>query len=293
VRVVALSAEPSLAAALNMSDDWEVVYADDPEHAAEVVAGTNVVLIGGGTEEGLRLAESLRSLGVTIPTVVVGDEPAPQGARHPVLTRPFTLDELHMSIERAVMGSQQSAPTIPQREDAPVEQPAPPKQPSAIPERAAPPREVEAAPPPPVRAESQRTSDSLEKPHAPAEQAPIPVPPRRHAEATGRGLLRRRAKGIETPAEDPLTIRLRAANETLGEVEAALDELPMLADLTQLTAALLKEVMDLLWPQTAAIYLPSPDGFRVWASHGFSQVEKTMPVQSHQPLFVDLLVRHE
>src|SRR5207253_10471239 len=108
MRVVALRAEPSLAAALNMTTDWEVVYADDPEQAAQVIAGANVVLIGGGTEEGLRLAESVRTLGITIPAVVVGDTPVSGTERYPVLTPPFTLDELLAVVVRAVAGSAQS-----------------------------------------------------------------------------------------------------------------------------------------------------------------------------------------
>src|SRR5439155_4888764 len=107
-----LRAEPSLAAALNMSSDWEVVYADNPEQAAQVIAGANVVLIGGGTEEGLRLAESVRTLGITIPAVVVGDTPPSGTERHPVLTPPFTLDELHTAVARAVSGAEQSAPLV-------------------------------------------------------------------------------------------------------------------------------------------------------------------------------------
>src|SRR5438552_4817772 len=94
MRIVALGAEPSLAAALNMTD-WDVAYATEPEQAAEVVAGADLVLIGGGTEEGLRLAEDVHELGVTIAMLIVGDTPSPETARHPVLLRPFTLDELH------------------------------------------------------------------------------------------------------------------------------------------------------------------------------------------------------
>jgi transcriptional regulator with GAF, ATPase, and Fis domain len=104
--------------------------------------------------------------------------------------------------------------------------------------------------------------------------------------------LRRRPKYAE-PKENAVSDRLRAAFDSLSAVEAAIAELPVLTDLQGLTEALMGEVVDLLTPQTAAIYLPSPDGFRVWASHGFSNVEKTMAVQTHQPLFADLLVRHE
>ncbi len=90
-----------------------------------------------------------------------------------------------------------------------------------------------------------------------------------------------------------MTVTLRGAYEGARSVEKAIESLPVLADLAGLTQALLREVMDLLTPETAGIYLPAPDGFRVWASHSFSNVEKTMAIQSHQPLFADLIVRHE
>lgn len=297
MRIVAVGAEPSLAAALNMNDDWEVVFADDPEQAALDIAGTNVVLVGGGTEEGLRLAESLRSLGITIPVVVVGDVVAPEGARHFVLTPPFTLEELHTSVERAVSNAAQSTPRPdPMGIDAPAERPDIERTKPTVSgsERAArhlevAPEPVETMPPPDLEAPSLESVPLSE----PASQPASAPRPRRHAEAPSRNLLRRRTKEVPTPEEDPVTARLRAAYESVGNVEQAMDDLPVLGDLAQLTQALLKEVLDLLWPQTAAIYLPGPDGFRVWASHGFSQVEKTMAVQTHQPLFVDLLVRHE
>jgi transcriptional regulator with GAF, ATPase, and Fis domain len=106
--------------------------------------------------------------------------------------------------------------------------------------------------------------------------------------------MRRRAKApVTQSAENQVSAKLRAAFDALSAVENAIEELPVLTDLRGLTQALVGEVVELLSPQTAAIYLPSPDGFRVWASHGFSNVEKTMAVQTHQPLFADLLVRHE
>lgn len=109
----------------------------------------------------------------------------------------------------------------------------------------------------------------------------------------GRGILRRRPKAVPPPAEDVLSNKLRAAAEAVDNIELAIAELPVLTDLRELTEGLLGAVVELLEPQTAGIYLPSPDGFRVWASHGFANVERTMAVQAHQPLFADILVRHE
>jgi hypothetical protein len=311
VKIVALAAEPSVAAALNMMDDWEVFYASEPDEAVAEIQGASVVLIGGGTDEGLELAEYVRALGVTIPVVIVGDNDAPSAARYPVVTRPFTLDELHSAIDRAVTGAMQS---VPAQEAAAVQASvsAEVNQPSEAARRV---RHLEVAPEPdevvvlPVKEVVQEPpavavgTDAVVTAPAPEpeEKAAPEVAPdaahapafRRRQEAAGRGLLRRRAKEEQVPAEDPMTAALREAFDSLASVEKAIDDLPVLTDLAELTQALLGEVTGLLWPQTAAIYLPGPDGFRVWASHGFSNVEKTMAVQSHQPLFVDLLVRHE
>ena len=300
MRIVALDAEPSLAAALNMFDEWEIIYASEPEQAAEQIGGTNVVLIGGGTEDALELAEALRHLGVTIPVIIVGNTPAPQSARYPVVTRPFTLSELHSAIDSAVLGGRQSAPpkiatAIDGAPEVPAEATARTRHLEVAPE----PSEVVTvpalapeAPQPPVVAEPAPTKKDEGSPAMPA--ATGHTPPLRRRQEPGRGLLRRRTKE-EEPAEpeDPMAVLLAAAFDSMGNLERAVDELPVLTDLAELTQALLREVLDLFWPQTAAIYLPGPDGFRVWASHGFSSVEKTMAVQTHQPLFVDLLVRHE
>ena len=62
MKIVALAAEPSVAAALNMMEDWEVLYSSDPDEAVAEIQGASVVLIGGGTDEGLELAEYVRSL---------------------------------------------------------------------------------------------------------------------------------------------------------------------------------------------------------------------------------------
>lgn len=313
MKIVALAAEPSVAAALNMMEEWEVFYASEPDEALAEAQGATMVLIGGGTDEGLELAEHVRALGVTIPIVIIGDSDAPTGARYPVVTRPFTLGELQAAIERAVTGAMQSMPA----QAAASVQTLPStgmNQPSDVARRVRhlevapepaefvvqPVREPEVEPGPPAAAvgtdavvtapvpEPQKEAASgaaAEAPHAPGF--------RRRQDAAGRGLLRRRAKEEQETAEDPMAASLREAFDSLASVEKAIDQLPVLTDLAELTQALLREVTDLLWPQTAAIYLPGPDGFRVWASHGFSNVEKTMPVQSHQPLFVDLLVRHE
>jgi GAF domain-containing protein len=102
VRVVALTRDPSLGAALNMLDDWEVTAARDLDEVGAVARGASVVLIGlGDTDEGLDAAYQLLSKGVTIPAIVVGEN-APTGSMDvPVLIRPFSLDDLRGILEQA------------------------------------------------------------------------------------------------------------------------------------------------------------------------------------------------
>jgi hypothetical protein len=125
VRIVALTLDPSLAAALNMLDEWEITTAHDIDAVVENARGAAIVLIGvGGTDEGIDVAHQIHSRGVTIPSLVVGEEPAPETATIPVLLRPFSLDDLLNAIDTAMEGV--SAPNV---SDAPapapeVEQPS-------------------------------------------------------------------------------------------------------------------------------------------------------------------------
>lgn len=102
MRVIAVQAETSLAAALNMMDGWEVVFAHDPSQVAQIAKGAAVLLAGGGTAEGLELIASLRREGLDLPAIVLGDGPPPEGADSTVLTPPFTLDELRSAVEGAI-----------------------------------------------------------------------------------------------------------------------------------------------------------------------------------------------
>ena len=312
MKIVALAAEPSIAAALNMMEESDVFYTSEPDEIVSELPGTAVVLIGGGTEDGLELAEYVRTLGVTIPIVIVGDIQPPAGARYPVVTRPFTLAELRSTIDGAVIGSAQSMPSTHDVSTPPSTSAGATRENAATrvepldvtpePRDVAVPRAPEVAGTPageitradatagaPVR-QLQREDSPVVLPEAGQEHPPAL---RKRVDAAGRGLLRRRPKEEAAPPTDPMAAALQEAYYSLAAVERAIDQVPVLIDLAELTQALLGEVLNLLWPQTAAIYLPGPDGFRVWASHGFSNVEKTMAVQTTQPLFVDLLVRHE
>ena len=106
MRVVALTLDPSLGAALNMLDDWEITSARDVDGVVDVARGAQIVLIGvGGTEEGLDIAQQIHSRGVTIPSLVVGEGPVPSSPFAPVVLRPFSLDDLRGAVASAIEGA--------------------------------------------------------------------------------------------------------------------------------------------------------------------------------------------
>jgi len=153
VRVVAFTRDPALGVALNMLDDWEVTAARDVEEAAASARGAVVLLIGlGTTDEGVDAANQLMSQGVTIPAIVVGDEPLAGTQDVPVLIRPFSLDDLsnalHLASGEGARRGPDSGGADPMHVEAddepdamvlslhperPVEPPAPPATPAAAP----------------------------------------------------------------------------------------------------------------------------------------------------------------
>src|SRR5437660_2131178 len=105
MRVVAITLDASLGAALNMIDEWEIVSARSVDDAVRSSAGASVVLIGvGATDAGIQVAQEIFARGVTLPSIVVGDALAPAGSRVPVLIRPFTLDDLRNAVGAAERG---------------------------------------------------------------------------------------------------------------------------------------------------------------------------------------------
>jgi hypothetical protein len=102
VRVLALTRNASLLVALgSMMRDWEVVNVHDVESALKEGPGSAIALIDlGTTQDGLTAAAELYQQGVTIPSVVLGDEPAPDEAVS-VLIRPFSLDDLASAMQDA------------------------------------------------------------------------------------------------------------------------------------------------------------------------------------------------
>jgi hypothetical protein len=116
MRVVAITLDASLGAALNMIDEWEVVSARSVDDAVRSAGGASVVLVGvGATDAGIQVAQEIYARGVTLPSIVVGDALAPAGARVPVLIRPFSLDDLRNAVaaaERGDLGQAQESAVV-------------------------------------------------------------------------------------------------------------------------------------------------------------------------------------
>lgn len=82
--------------------------------------------------------------------------------------------------------------------------------------------------------------------------------------------------------------RIAAAARAFGDIDALLEELPMLWDLSSMSEALLSEVTRLFAPQTASVFVRVGEGFRVFASHGLSRMEARTVVSETHPLFGEI-----
>jgi hypothetical protein len=87
--------------------------------------------------------------------------------------------------------------------------------------------------------------------------------------------------------------RLKAAAMFTQELEALIDELPVLADLRSLAGALVEEVQAQFAAPVASVFVREADGFHVVAQRGLSRVEEGMVVPETQPLFSDVLQTKE
>lgn len=125
MRIVAFTRDPSLGAALNMLEDWEVTAARDVDEVADSARGAVALLIGlGDTDEGVDAANQLMARGVTIPAIVVGEQP-PSGSQDiPVLIRPFSLDDLRNALDLASKeGARRGQRSADDDERTPIEPP--------------------------------------------------------------------------------------------------------------------------------------------------------------------------
>lgn len=101
MRVLALTGAPSLEVALGMIDDWEVVAVDTVARAAGHPDAA-VLLIGqANSDDGIASARTAVELGLSMPIVIVGDEPRDDIPATLVL-RPFSLEDLREAVDRAL-----------------------------------------------------------------------------------------------------------------------------------------------------------------------------------------------
>jgi len=115
------------------------------------------------------------------------------------------------------------------------------------------------------------------------------------AERSGLHRLRRRRRAIPLSGSPRASLMRRVRNALDGarELEALLEEIPSLSDPHAMARALVREAVELLGSETAALYAADPDGYRVVAAHGLSPVEQTIVVPHEQALFTDVASRME
>jgi GAF domain-containing protein len=175
VRVLALTRNASLLVALgSMMREWEVVNVHDVEAALNEGPGSAVALIDlGTTQDGLSAAAELHRQGVTIPCVVLGDEPAPDETIA-VLVRPFSLDDLASAMQDA-----SAKPSIAPRASGLAAKPPAPTANGAAHVEA---KEIITPAPPQARSESTPAPEPPATKH-PKNRPLSVVPPRRHVAA--------------------------------------------------------------------------------------------------------------
>lgn len=114
---------------------------------------------------------------------------------------------------------------------------------------------------------------------------------------SGRGLhrLRRRRRAIPLAGSARASImrRVRSALEGARELESLLDEIPALCEPGSMARALVRETVELLGCETAALYAADADAYRVVAAHGLSPVEQSIVVPRDQALLCDIANRLE
>ncbi len=309
MRIVAYTVETSLAVTLSTLSEWEVVAASSVEEVVRLAPHASVVLVGRATTaEGLAAADEIYSLGVTIPSVVVGDVPGREGSVPPVVCRPFSLDDLRNAVDAAVAGApatngvyQPAVEAIePTDEQLPVaavniidlqqerfirlEPEEEQRKPAEKQHGEEPPEITPAVAPAPV-----------ELPSPPQPQRVVPPPPLATPPAPiTREPKQRRRRGrgrteVGRDTESPLVAKMRRVAATAKDLDELLEELPMVGDLGTMCEALLGEVAERFTPEVASVYIRDTKGFRVVAAHGLSKVERGLIVGLDHPLFGDMI----
>jgi hypothetical protein len=91
-------------------------------------------------------------------------------------------------------------------------------------------------------------------------------------------------------SESPFSRRARNAMESPQDLEALLEEFPVLAEPGGMERAFLDELVELFRPITAAVFTLQDDGqYRVTFSHGLTANEMRLRVSPDQPLFRQML----
>lgn len=106
MKVLAVSGDANLITAItSMMRDWEIEHVRDAKDAAAAAQGATIALVAtGATDKGLQDAQTLWQAGVTLPCLVIGDQPPPASARVRVLVRPFTLQDLMEAVTEVEQG---------------------------------------------------------------------------------------------------------------------------------------------------------------------------------------------
>jgi GAF domain-containing protein len=112
------------------------------------------------------------------------------------------------------------------------------------------------------------------------------------AEPARRRLRRRGSRPQDASPEElesPLVRRLKQAAMYTVDLEALIEELPFLADLSSMADGLVSEVESQFSAQVASVFVRRTDGYHVVAHRGLSRVEAGMVVPETQPLISDVL----
>ncbi|MHB8511920.1 MAG: hypothetical protein ACYDCC_07020 [Actinomycetota bacterium] len=315
MRILAITNDASLEVALSsLPGNWEITSARDPQAVVESACHCDVALIAlGTTDRGLSAFEDLKRLGVGIACLVIGDGPAPQDAETTILIRPFAMRELVDALRETLNRKPAAAPPsivepvlieepIVQEEAPPIPEPEP--NPIEISEWAASLLNelaeidqpvVEEAPkrvlPAGVAPLHEATAARIVRHAAAAPSSSGWSPESRH----GLHRLRKRRKqssssGLSGGERASMLRRVRNALDGARELTALIEDIPALMHPEEIAIGLVRETVDLLGAESAALLVPS---WSVAASSGLTPAERAIKIPSDQALLADVSSRLE
>jgi len=261
-----------LASAMQNASTQPSVASRHSGHAAETTATT---------------ANGAATVGVKKPTTTAAPKPRSEPSRppEPPVSKPQKGRPL------TVVPPQQPVVPPPQEVEQPpeVDQPrevGPPEEifAEAEPEPASPAIVTQERQAPPVQTTPQTQQQTV--------TATAATPEIEESGAQGRWRLRRKpspSPELIESTESPLVQRLKKAALNAAELEALVEELPFLGDLSSMADGLVAEVESQFSAQIASVFVRRQDGYHVIAFRGLSKVESGMVVPETQPLFSDVL----